>query len=95
MKVDEKVVKTIAQLAQLELTVESTQESIDSMSDILNLVDQMHQVDTKGIEPMANPLDAVQKLRDDKVTESDQRALFQSIAPSTEDGLYLVPKVIE
>ena len=95
MKVDETVVKSIAQLAQLELKEENVQENLKSMTNILNLVDQMHEVDTTGIEPMAHPLDAVQRLREDQVSESDQRELFQSIAPATEDGLYLVPKVIE
>jgi aspartyl-tRNA(Asn)/glutamyl-tRNA(Gln) amidotransferase subunit C len=95
MKVDQQVVKTIAQLAQLELKPDTIQENIDSMTDILNLVNQMHEQDTTGIEPMAHPLDAVQRLREDKVSETNQRELFQSIAPSTEDGLYLVPKVIE
>jgi aspartyl-tRNA(Asn)/glutamyl-tRNA(Gln) amidotransferase subunit C len=95
MKVDPTVVKAIAQLAQLEITPENMQENIDSMAGILNLVDQMHEVDTSGVEPMAHPLDATQRLREDQVSESDQRELFQSIAPATENGLYLVPKVIE
>ncbi|MCZ6504027.1 MAG: Asp-tRNA(Asn)/Glu-tRNA(Gln) amidotransferase subunit GatC, partial [Gammaproteobacteria bacterium] len=52
-------------------------------------------VDTTGVEPMANPLDATQKLRPDTVTEHDHRDLYQEIAPDTRDGFYLVPKVIE
>jgi aspartyl-tRNA(Asn)/glutamyl-tRNA(Gln) amidotransferase subunit C len=95
MEVDDAVVKSIAQLAQLELKPKDIQENIDSMASILNLVDQMQTVDTSGIEPMAHPLDAVQRLREDEVSEPNQQELFQSIAPATENGLYLVPKVIE
>ena len=95
MEVDDAVVKSIAQLAQLQLKPEDIQENIDSMTSILNLVDQMQTVDTSGIEPMAHPLDAVQRLREDEVSEPNQQELFQSIAPATENGLYLVPKVIE
>lgn len=95
MKVDDTVVKSIAQLAQLELKPEDIQENIDSMTSILDLVDQMQSVDTTGIEPMAHPLDTIQRLREDQVSEPNQRELFQSIAPATEKNLYLVPKVIE
>ena len=95
MKVDQKVVEAIAQLAQLELKPEDIQENIDSMTSILDLVDQMQNIDTSGVEPMAHPLDAVQRLREDFVSESDQHERFQAIAPATADGLYLVPKVIE
>ena len=55
----------------------------------------MNAVDTSGVTPMAHPLDAVQRLREDAVTESDQREHFQQVAPAVEAGLYLVPKVIE
>ena len=61
----------------------------------LGLIDEMRQVATSGIEPMAHPLDAVQRLRPDAVTETDRRELYQSVAPAVEGGLYLVPKVIE
>jgi aspartyl-tRNA(Asn)/glutamyl-tRNA(Gln) amidotransferase subunit C len=95
MEVDDTVVKSIAQLAQLELKPEDIQENIDSMASILKLVDQMQSVDTNGIEPMAHPLDAMQSLREDQVSEPNQKELFQSIAPAIENDLYLVPKVIE
>ncbi len=65
------------------------------MNSILGLVDQMQAVDTSGIEPLAHPLEASQRLRPDQVTESNQRDRYQAIAPATENGLYLVPKVIE
>ncbi|MCK4710630.1 MAG: Asp-tRNA(Asn)/Glu-tRNA(Gln) amidotransferase subunit GatC, partial [Gammaproteobacteria bacterium] len=65
------------------------------LSSILDLVDQMSAVNTDDVEPMAHPMDASQRLRADIVTETNQREKFQSVAPKTEDGLYLVPQVIE
>ena len=65
------------------------------MSSILDLVEQMNSVDTEGVTPMAHPQDVAQRLREDEVLEENQREHFQSIAPATENGLYLVPKVIE
>ena len=70
-------------------------QAYGELNGILALVDEMQAVDTNGIEPMAHPQDARQRLREDVVTDRDQRALYQSVAPATEDGLYLVPKVIE
>ena len=94
MEVDETVVHHIAELAQLKIDKKDVRAQMDSMTNILNLVEQMQEVDTTGIEPMANPLDAVQRLRPDKVSEPNQRDKFQEIAPIIEAGLYLVPKVI-
>jgi aspartyl-tRNA(Asn)/glutamyl-tRNA(Gln) amidotransferase subunit C len=85
----------IAQLARLELSEEQASQHASELSRILDLVDQMNAVDTGGVEPMAHPLDATQRLRPDVVTESDQRDLFQAGAPAVDSGLYLVPKVIE
>ena len=65
------------------------------MNAILAMVDQMAAADTAGIEPMAHPQEASQRLREDRVSESDHRVEFQSAAPAVEDGLYLVPQVIE
>ena len=65
------------------------------LSRILELVDRMNEVDTDGVTPMAHPQHATQRLRPDTVTESDQRERFQAIAPATERGLYLVPRVVE
>ena len=62
---------------------------------MLNLVDQLQAADTEGVAPMAHPLDATQRLRADEVTEPNQRESFQAIAPASEAGLYLVPKVID
>ena len=95
MKITDTVVKNIAELMQLRFDDAELASIRDSMGEILDLVEQMQQVDTSGVEPMSNPLDATQRLRPDLVTETNQRDLFQRIAPETSDGLYLVPKVIE
>lgn len=88
-------VEKIAHLARLEINEADIPLYANNLSNILNLVEQMNAVDTAGVEPMAHPLDASQRLRPDTITETDQRELFQSIAPQVEAGLYLVPKVIE
>jgi aspartyl-tRNA(Asn)/glutamyl-tRNA(Gln) amidotransferase subunit C len=67
----------------------------DSLSEILALIEDMNAVDTSSIEPMAHPQDVGLRLREDTVTETDRRTEFQEIAPATEDGLYVVPKVVE
>jgi len=88
-------VENIAHLACLHLSDEEKQEAAGSISNILALIDQMQSVDTDNVEPLAHAFDAVQRLREDVVTESNQRDELQKIAPETEEGLYLVPKVIE
>ena len=88
-------VEKIAHLARLAITEEELVNYTDRLSTILKLVDQLQAVDTQGIEPMAHPLDVNQRLRPDVVTEPNLREKFQQIAPATEAGLYLVPKVIE
>ncbi len=90
----EDVVK-IAHLARIEIKDEEIESYTDELSEILGFVERLNAADTKGVIPMAHPLDQVQRLRVDEVTEEDQRELFQSIAPETENGLYLVPQVIE
>ncbi|MCY4642744.1 MAG: Asp-tRNA(Asn)/Glu-tRNA(Gln) amidotransferase subunit GatC [Gammaproteobacteria bacterium] len=85
----------ISHLARLHVDPEEAGQYAADLSSILAWVQQMNKVDTRGVDPMAHPLDACQRLREDKVTESDQREKFQAIAPRTENGLYLVPKVIE
>ena len=95
MEVTEAVVKNVAVLAQLELDPQEMNHLMAGMQRILDLAEQMQSIDTKGVEPVSNPLDATQQLRRDEVTEKNQRELYQSIAPATEDGLYLVPKVVE
>lgn len=88
-------VAKIAHLARLELTPEEEGQATSRLNDILGLIDRLQAADTTGIEPMAHPMDATQPLREDVVTESNHRDAYQQIAPATEAGLYLVPKVIE
>ncbi len=88
-------VKRIAHLARIEIGEEEAKSTLQQLSGILGLIEEMQAVDTAGIEPMSHSQDLTQRLRDDAVAETDQRALFQSIAPAVENGLYLVPKVIE
>ena len=88
-------VKNIAHLARLEIRDDAIEHYAQDLSNILDLVDQMNQVDTEGVQPMAHPMDAQQRLRADEVTESNQRDKFQAIAPDVENGLYRVPRVIE
>jgi len=95
MSLDEGDVKRIARLARLEIRAEDAPHYAHDLSAILEFVEQMAAVDTAAVAPMAHPLDAVQRLRDDAVTEEDAREAFQAIAPRVERGLYLVPKVIE
>lgn len=95
MEVTEQVVREVAELAQLKVDKAEIEALKNGMQNILALADQMLSVDTSGVEPVSNPLDASQQMRRDEVTEPDQRELFQSIAPATEDGLYLVPRVVE
>ena len=95
MKVTRDVVQQIAELAQLQITEKELGSVMDSMNQVLDLVEAMQSVDTAGVEPMAHPLDSSQELRNDIVTEPNQRSHYQAIAPATQDGLYLVPRVVE
>ena len=85
----------IADLARLELGAGEAVAMQQQLNAILAMVDAMAAVDTAGIEPMSHPQEVTQRSRDDVVSEADQRDAFQAIAPQVEDGLYLVPKVIE
>jgi aspartyl-tRNA(Asn)/glutamyl-tRNA(Gln) amidotransferase subunit C len=95
MSLDRSDIEKIAHLARLAIAPEQSERYAADLSNILGLVAQMDAVDTTGVDPMAHPLHMAQRLRPDQSTEPDQRARFQSIAPLTEGGLYLVPKVIE
>jgi len=95
MAIDNKTVETIARLARLEIDPTEIEQYRSDISNILGLVEQMQEVDTSDVEPMTHPFDATLRLREDKVTESNSRDKFQSIAPNSQDGLYLVPKVID
>ncbi len=95
MALDSKEVEKIAYLARLQLSAEDSQDVTRRISDILSLIDQMQDVDTADVAPLAHPFDAIQRLRADRVTETDQRDALQTLAPATDRGLYLVPRVIE
>lgn len=95
MALTESDVQKIAHLARLSVSDAERAEVTARLGSLLSLVDRLQAAATAGIEPMAHPLDAVQPLRPDLVTETDHRDRYQQIAPATENGLYLVPRVIE
>ncbi|MDQ1363546.1 MAG: aspartyl-tRNA(Asn)/glutamyl-tRNA(Gln) amidotransferase subunit [Pseudomonadota bacterium] len=88
-------VKKIAHLARLAIDDKDVEGYARNLSNILDLFTQMNTIDTTGVAPMAHSQDVSQRLREDVVSEHSQRERFQKIAPQTENGLYLVPKVIE
>lgn len=95
MAFDRSEVEKIAHLARLHISDAEADEVTSRITDILALIDKMQSVDTTSVEPLAHPLDVKQRLRADQVTESDRRDQLQTLAPESESGLYLVPKVIE
>ena len=95
MSLDQNDIAKLARLARINIAESDTAELSQRIGDILNMVDAMQAVDTSNVLPMANPHDAVHRLRADEVNETNQREHFQKIAPQTADGLYLVPQVIE
>jgi aspartyl-tRNA(Asn)/glutamyl-tRNA(Gln) amidotransferase subunit C len=95
MSLSREQVQKIALLARLRITEAEAAAYAESLSRILGLIEQMNAVDTTGVEPMAHSSDMSLRLRADAVSEADQREKFQGLAPATEAGLYLVPKVIE
>lgn len=88
-------IRQVAHLARLELKPEMTDAYARQLSNIMAMVGQLSNADTANVSPMAHPLDMHQRLRLDVVTAPNLREAFQAIAPATENGLYLVPKVIE
>ena len=93
-------VHRLAKLAQLEITETQAESTLAKLNDFFAIVEQMNAVDTAGVEPLNHPIAAIEshlalRLREDRVSEPDRRADYQAVAPATEDGLYLVPKVIE
>ncbi|MEN9481157.1 MAG: hypothetical protein RLZZ298_2552 [Pseudomonadota bacterium] len=88
-------VQRIAHLARIEVSPAEAVTTQDHLNGIFQLIEQMQAVDTSGVEPMAHAQELSQRLREDRVSETDRRAAYQAIAPETEAGLYLVPKVIE
>ena len=95
MSLDATEVEKIAHLARLAIDEKDVGDYTQNLSNILELVEQMNAVDTKDVEPMAHSFDLSQRLRADEVTETDQREHFQKHSPKVEDGLFLVPQVIE
>ncbi|SFM40751.1 Asp-tRNA(Asn)/Glu-tRNA(Gln) amidotransferase subunit GatC [Marinobacter zhejiangensis] len=95
MTISREDIEKVALLARIRVNDQQVTELENDLGNILNLVDQLQSADTENVKPMAHPLDAIQRLRVDEVTETNQREAFQAIAPATEAGLYLVPKVID
>lgn len=88
-------IERIATLARIEIDPGSTPMLLRDLASTLDLFERLRAVDTAGIEPMTHPGDGALRLREDQVSESDQRAAMQAVAPQVEAGLYLVPRVIE
>lgn len=95
MALDNDKVHQIAQLASLSIDDTEVDKYREELSNILGFVEQMDNCDTDNISPMTHPFDAELRLREDSVTEQNQRDKFQACAPATENGLYLVPQVID
>ena len=95
MKVTREVVSAMSELAQIKVPEDQVDEVISRLDAVLALVETMAQVDTEGVEPLTNPLDATQPLRADVPTEENRRNAYLDIAPASEDGLFLVPRVVE
>jgi aspartyl-tRNA(Asn)/glutamyl-tRNA(Gln) amidotransferase subunit C len=95
MSLDLAQIRRIARLARIDVTDAEAQRVLDQLTDIFRMIERMQAVDTTGVEPMAHPLGGAQRLRDDTVTEPDARAAILANAPAQEDGLFLVPRVIE
>ncbi len=95
MSLQKEDIEKIAHLARLAIDETDIPDYARNLSNILDLVERMSAVDTDAVTPMAHPLDMPQRLRADEVSEGGQRERFQQIAPQVENGLYLVPQVIE
>jgi len=95
MSFEPEAILNIAHLARLRLSQEEVRQYVGELSAILEFIEQMNAVDTGGVIPMAHPLDMIQPLRADIVTEPDRRAEYQASAPLVRDGLYIVPQVID
>jgi len=88
-------VRRLARLARIAIDDNESAAALERLNAVLGLVDEMRSVDTRGVEPMSHAVDVAQRLRPDEVREEDRRELYQTVAPAVEDGLYLVPKVME
>ncbi len=95
MSISKEQIEQVAYLARIQISDAEKSALESKLSSILDMVDELQAADTDGITPMAHPLDATQRLRPDEVTEPNEREKFQKLAPEAEDGLYLVPRVVE
>ncbi len=95
MSLDLAQVRRVADLARIDVTDAEAERVLAQLNDIFRMIERMQAVDTDGLEPMAHPLGGAQRLRDDVVTEIDERAGNLANAPEQHDGLFLVPRVIE
>ena len=95
MNIERQEIEKLATLARIAIDDSTISDVSQRLSSVLDLVDQLQAVNTEGVEAMSHPMQATQRLWEDEVTEINQREAFQAIAPETEDGLFLVPKVIE
>jgi aspartyl-tRNA(Asn)/glutamyl-tRNA(Gln) amidotransferase subunit C len=97
MSLSDDQVRRLARLARIAIRPDESAAVVDRLNRVLGLIDEMRRVDTSGIEPMAHPVDAQQRLRPDVAAKLDRHEfeVYQSVAPDKEGGLYLVPKVIE
>ena len=95
MSVTKSDVGKIANLANLQILTEDEDSYVQDLTKILQLIEQMENIDTCGVLPMSHPQDIELRLRSDEITEPDQRTILQQLAPNTENGLYLVPKVLD
>ena len=95
MSLSDDQIQRLARLARIAIQPDESAELARRLNRVLSLIEQMRAVDTAGIEPMSHALELVQRLRPDEVSETDRREEYQAVAPALEDGLYLVPKVLE
>ena len=95
MSLSDDQVRRLARLARIAIGADESQALLERLNRVLGFVGEISAVDTTGIAPMAHALDLAQRMRADEVTERDRHELYKSVAPAVEDGLYLVPKVIE
>ena len=95
MSIERHEIEKLATLARIAIDDSTINEVSERLGSVLELVDQLQAADTSGVDPMSHPMPATQRLREDEVKELNQREALQATAPDTEDGLFLVPKVIE
>jgi aspartyl-tRNA(Asn)/glutamyl-tRNA(Gln) amidotransferase subunit C len=88
-------IRRIAQLARIEIDAQAAREVHAKLESIFAMIDELQAIDTSGVEPMSHAQDVVLAMREDRVTETDQHVRYQAVAPAVEDGLYLVPRVVE